>query len=73
MTGARLGLGPGPLYVRAAALYFPDQVLRAAPIAGTAQNTPHDFLFAEIMCEATMSDPGWNGGEYASSADRRPA
>jgi homoserine O-acetyltransferase/O-succinyltransferase len=51
------------------AVRFPDQVLRAAPIAGTAQNTPHDFLLAETMREATWSDPGWNGGEYASNAE----
>jgi len=51
------------------AVRFPDKVLRAAPIAGTAQNTPHDFLLAETMREAIMSDPGWNGGEYASNAD----
>ena len=30
---------------------------------------PHDFLLAETMREAIMSDPGWNGGEYASNAD----
>jgi homoserine O-acetyltransferase/O-succinyltransferase len=51
------------------AVRFPDKVLRAAPIAGTAQNTPHDFLLADTMREAIMSDPGWNGGEYASNAD----
>jgi homoserine O-acetyltransferase len=51
------------------AVRFPDRVLRAAPIAGTAQNTPHDFLLAELTREALMSDPGWNGGEYASSAE----
>jgi len=28
------------------AVRFPDKVRRAAPIAGTAQNTPHDFLYA---------------------------
>ena len=28
------------------AVRFPDKVLRAAPIAGTAQNTPHDYLAA---------------------------
>jgi homoserine O-acetyltransferase len=50
------------------AVRFPDKVLRAAPIAGTAQNTPHDFLLAETMREAIMSDPGWDGGEYKSSA-----
>lgn len=51
------------------AVRFPDKVLRAAPIAGTAQNTPHDFLLAEIMREATISDPGWNGGQYKSNTD----
>jgi homoserine O-acetyltransferase len=51
------------------AVRFPDKVLRAAPIAGTAQNTPHDFLLAEIMREAIRSDPAWDGGEYASAAD----
>jgi homoserine O-acetyltransferase len=48
---------------------FPDKVLRAAPIAGTAQNTPHDFLFTRVLTEAITSDPGWNGGEYAAAAD----
>jgi homoserine O-acetyltransferase len=51
------------------AVRFPDKVARAAPIAGTAQNTPHDYLFAETLNEAICSDPGWNGGEYASNAD----
>jgi len=51
------------------AVRFPDKVLRAAPIAGTAQNTAHDFLIAEYCREALMSDPGWKGGEYASNED----
>ena len=51
------------------AVRFPDQVLRAAPIAGTAQNTPHDFLFTQTLMDAITSDPGWNGGEYAAAAD----
>jgi len=51
------------------AVRFPEKVLRAAPIAGTAQNTPHDFLIAQIVIEAMRSDPAWNDGEYASSAD----
>lgn len=51
------------------AVRYPDKVLRAAPIAGTAQNTPHDFLFTQTLMDAITSDPGWNGGEYASSAD----
>jgi homoserine O-acetyltransferase len=51
------------------AVRFPDKVLRAAPIAGTAQNTPGDFLIAQLMREATQSDPAWAGGEYGSNAD----
>ncbi len=51
------------------AVRFPDKVLRAAPIAGTAQNTPHDFLFTQTLTDAITTDPGWLGGEYASNAD----
>ena len=51
------------------AVRFPDKVRRAAPIAGTAQNTPHDFLFTEMLDEAIWSDPGWNNGEYKSNTD----
>ncbi|SDG26323.1 alpha/beta fold hydrolase [Pseudonocardia oroxyli] len=51
------------------AVRFPDKVERAASIAGTAQNTPHDFLFAKALIEAITSDPGFAGGEYSSNAD----
>lgn len=51
------------------AVRFPGKVLRAAPIAGTAQNTPHDFLFTQTLLEAITSDPGWADGEYASHLD----
>jgi homoserine O-acetyltransferase len=51
------------------AVRFPDKVLRAAPIAGTAQNTPHDFLFTKALMEAITSDPGFADGEYKSNAD----
>lgn len=51
------------------AVRFPDKVRRAAPIAGTAQNTPHDFLLAETMREAFRSDANFNDGEYQSNAD----
>ncbi|MGH9119860.1 MAG: alpha/beta fold hydrolase [Acidimicrobiales bacterium] len=53
------------------AVRFPDMVKRAAPIAGTAQNTPHDFIFTDTLNEAIRSDPGWAGGEYASHEDVR--
>ncbi len=51
------------------AVRFPDKVLRAAPIAGTAQNTPHDFLFTKALIEAVTSDPGYQDGEYKTNAD----
>ena len=51
------------------AVRFPDKVERIAPIAGTAQNTPHDFLFAQSLMDAITSDPGWNNGDYASHTD----
>ncbi len=51
------------------AVRFPEQVLRAAPIAGTAQNTPHDFLFVRTLVDAITSDPGWNGGHYRSHTE----
>ena len=53
------------------AVRYPDMVKRAAPIAGTARNTIHDFLFAETLVEAITSDPGFNKGFYASPADVR--
>src|SRR6202521_1670904 len=53
------------------AVRYPDMVKRAAPIAGTARNTIHDFLFTETLVEAITSDPGFNKGFYASSADVR--
>jgi homoserine O-acetyltransferase len=51
------------------AVRYPDFVKRAAPIAGTARNTEHDFVFAGTLCEAITSDPGFNGGKYGSAAD----
>jgi homoserine O-acetyltransferase/O-succinyltransferase len=51
------------------AVRFPEKVLRAAPIAGTAQNTPHDFLFTQTLMDAITSDPGFNDGEYAANTD----
>ena len=53
------------------AVQFPDKVLRAAPIAGTAKNTPHDFIYTETLNEAIWSDPAWNHGFYTNSSDVR--
>lgn len=48
------------------AVRYPDMVKRAAPIAGTAKNTVHDFLFTKTLNDAIMSDPGWKAGNYSS-------
>ena len=53
------------------AVRYPDMVKRAAPIAGTAKNTVHDFLFTETLVEAITSDPGFNKGFYSSPSDVR--
>jgi homoserine O-acetyltransferase/O-succinyltransferase len=53
------------------AVRYPEMVRRAAPIAGTAKNTVHDFLFGETLAEAITSDPGFNGGFYKSPSDVR--
>jgi homoserine O-acetyltransferase len=46
------------------AVRYPEMVKRAAPIAGTAKNTPHDFLFTKTLNDTIMADPAWEGGWY---------
>lgn len=53
------------------AVRYPDMVQRAAPLAGTAKNTPHDFLFAETLVEAITSDPAFQGGWYKDAGHVR--
>ena len=53
------------------AVRFPEKVKRAAPIAGTAKNTPHDFIFTETLKEAITSDPEFGDGWYEESTDVR--
>jgi homoserine O-acetyltransferase len=53
------------------AVRFPDKVKRAAPIAGTAKNTPHDFLYTDALIEAITSDPGFKDGWYGSNTEVR--
>ena len=51
------------------AVRYPDMVQRAAPIAGTAKNTEHDFQFTETLVEAITTDPGFAQGHYKASSD----
>ena len=51
------------------AVRYPDMVERAAPIAGTACNTEHDFVFTETLVEAITTAPGFRNGDYSSAAD----
>ena len=39
------------------AVRYPNMVKRAAPIAGTARNTVHDFLYTETLIDAITSIP----------------
>lgn len=46
---------------------YPEMVLRGAPIAGTARNTEHDFMFAKTLMDAITSDPEFDNGNYSDS------
>ncbi|NKB16823.1 MAG: alpha/beta fold hydrolase [Sphingomonadales bacterium] len=46
------------------AVRFPETVLRAAPIAGTARVSTHNKLLVEAFKGAIESDPEWSGGWY---------
>ena len=48
---------------------YPEFVERAAPIAGTAKNTEHDFLFTETLVDAIVTDPGFRDGRYGEPAE----
>ena len=49
------------------AIRYPDMVKRAAPIAGTAQCTPHNSLYVDVFCDALTSDMQFNQGAYSSA------
>ena len=50
------------------AVRYPDMVERAAPIAGTAKNTPHSFVFAQTIMDTITADPAFEDGHYADAA-----
>src|ERR1700674_1523049 len=49
------------------AVRYPDMVKRAAPFAGTAKTTPHDYLWVTAHEDALKSDPNFNNGFYEDS------
>lgn len=51
------------------AVRYPTYVKRAAPIAGTAKNSEHDFVFTETLIESLTSDPGFREGRYGSPVE----
>jgi homoserine O-acetyltransferase len=51
------------------AVRYPAMVERAAPIAGTAKNVDHDFVFGDTLIEAITSDPAFRNGDYASNTE----
>ena len=53
------------------AVAYPEMVQRAAPIAGTAKNTDHDFLYTQSLCDAITCDPGFKNGWYDSHTEVR--
>lgn len=65
----KVGISMGAQQTYEWAVRFPDKVRRAAAIAGTARMTPHCQLFAELVIQATRSDPAFNDGEYKSHAE----
>lgn len=51
------------------AVRYPHMVERAAPFAGTARTTPHDYLFVRAHENAIKSDPAWADGFYDKPSD----
>lgn len=51
------------------AVRFPDMVKRAAPFAGFAKTTPHNYLFVRSHENSLKSDPAWADGFYKDSRD----
>lgn len=51
------------------AVRYPAMVKRAAPFAGTAKTTPHDYLWVRAHENALKSDPAWADGFYKKATD----
>lgn len=55
------------------AVRYPDYVKRAAPIAGYAQNTEHDFIFTRTLNDTLTMDPAFKEGYYDSIESMKAA
>jgi len=55
------------------AVRFPDFMKRAAPIAGYAKNTDHDFFLARTLMDTLTFDPAFKDGEYNSIESMKSA
>ena len=64
-----LGWSMGAAQTYEWAVRYPDMVKRAAPIAGTAQTTPHNHMFVRMHENAIKSDSHWNKGFYDHQSD----
>ncbi len=53
------------------AVRFPEQVLRAAPLAGTARIYEHCRIVGMTLVDGLTSDPGYIDGFYEQSSDVR--
>ena len=70
MLGGDVGGSMGAQQTYEWAVRYPDMVKRAAPFAGTAKTTPHNYLFVRAHENALKSDPAWNA--RSSSLFARP-
>ncbi len=43
---------------------YPERVVSAIPIAGTARHSAQQIAFNEVGRQAIMADPDWNEGDY---------
>jgi len=51
------------------AVAYPEAIVSAIPIAGTARHSAQQIAFNEVGRQAIMADPDWCGGNYY---DKRP-
>ena len=67
---AVIGGSMGGMQALAWAVHFPERVLVCVPIATCVSHNAMQIAFNEIGRRAIITDPNWNGGNYAP--ERRP-